>query len=66
MPSEPFSIFSNRSARAQSATPCLMLSRARKRALDPVEQSLFTLTIGIPIRPSPYSARCPAVESPKT
>ena len=33
-------------------------------AVDPVEQLLFTLTIGMPVIPTAYSARWPAVESP--
>ena len=38
--------------------------RARKSAVEPVEQLLLTLTMGMPVIPTPYSAFCPAVESP--
>ena len=52
-PSEPFSIFSKPTAIAQSAMPPLTAWRARKSALEPVEQLLLTLTTGMPVRPSP-------------
>ena len=52
-PSEPFSIFSKPTASAQSAMPPLTAWRARKSADEPVEQLLFTLRTGIPVRPSP-------------
>ena len=52
-PSEPFSIFSKPSARAQSASPPLTDWRAMNSALEPVEQLLLTLTIGIPVSPRP-------------
>ena len=35
-------------------------------AVEPVEQLLFTLAIGMPVMPSSYSARFPDVESPAT
>lgn len=49
--------------------PCLIppwtSCRATKSAVEPVEQLLLTLMIGIPDSPSPwYIARCPQVESP--
>ena len=53
MPSEPRSIFSKPTASAQSTRPPLIAWRARKSALDPVEQLLFTLTTGMPVSPSP-------------
>jgi hypothetical protein len=58
-PSEPFSIFSKPIASAQSASPPLTAWRARNSADEPVEQLLLTLTTGIPVRPSWYSARWP-------
>ncbi len=51
-PREPFSIFSKPTASMQSAMPPAMSWRARYKALDPVEQLLLTLTIGMPLRPS--------------
>src|SRR5262249_19729712 len=42
-PSEPFSIFSNPSARTQSASPPSTNCLAMKSAVEPVEQLLFTL-----------------------
>ena len=59
IPSEPFSIFSKPIARAQSIRPPLTAWRASHSALEPVEQLLLTLTTGIPVSPSPYTARCP-------
>jgi hypothetical protein len=53
IPSEPFSIFSKPTARAQSTSPPWTARRARYRAEEPVEQLLLTLTIGMPVRPSP-------------
>ena len=52
-PSEPFSIFSKPTAIAQSALPPRTAWRARKSALEPVEQLLLTLITGMPVRPSP-------------
>ena len=52
IPSEPFSIFSKPTARAQSAMPPFTAWRARNSADEPVEQLLLTLTTGIPVRPS--------------
>src|SRR4051794_13910971 len=51
-PSEPGSIFSKPIAIAQSAIPPRTAWRARKSAELPVEQLLFTLTTGIPVRPN--------------
>ena len=51
-PSEPFSIFSKPSASAQSASPPSTAWRARKSAVEPVEQLLLTLKTGMPVRPS--------------
>ena len=62
--SEPRSIFSNPTASTQSASPPATSARARYSDVEPVEQLLFTLTIGMPVSPSSYIARCPAVESP--
>eukprot|EP01137_Pigoraptor_chileana_P036256 Opistho-2@31508 len=56
-PSDPRSIFSKPRAMAHSHAPPATKLRARKRAVDPVEQLLFTLYIGIPVMPSSYSAR---------
>jgi hypothetical protein len=58
-PSEPFSIFSKPSASATSTEPPLTAWRARNSALEPVEQLLLTLTTGMPVRPRPYTERCP-------
>ena len=63
-PSEPFSIFSKPTASAHSASPPRTAWRASHRALEPVEQLLLTFITGIPVRPRPYRARCPYVESP--
>ena len=52
IPSEPFSIFSKPTARAQSAIPPFTAWRARNRADDPVEQLLLTFKTGIPVSPS--------------
>ena len=38
--------------------------RARNSAVEPVEQLLLTLTIGMPVMPTSYSAVWPQVESP--
>ncbi len=57
IPSEPFSIFSKPTARAQLATPPSTSCLARNSALDPLEQLLLTLTAGMPVRPISYSAR---------
>ncbi|SLJ82534.1 Uncharacterised protein [Mycobacteroides abscessus subsp. abscessus] len=51
-PSEPGCIFSKPSARVQSARPPRIAWAARYSAVEPVEQLLLTLTIGIPVRPS--------------
>jgi len=51
-PSEPFSIFSNPTASAQSAIPPFTAWRARKSADEPVEQLLFTLITGMPVSPT--------------
>ena len=51
-PSEPGCIFSNPSAIAQSASPPRIAWAARYSAVDPVEQLLLTLTIGMPVIPS--------------
>jgi len=63
-PSEPRSIFSKPRASTQSARPPLIAWRAMNRAVDPVEQLLLTLMTGMPVRPSPYTPRCPLVLSP--
>lgn len=48
-----------------SLIPPWMSCRAMKSAVEPVEQLLLTLIIGIPDRPRLwYIARCPHVESP--
>ncbi len=51
-PSEPGCIFSKPSAIAQSTMPPRMACAARKSAVEPVEQLLLTLTIGMPVMPS--------------
>ena len=63
-PSAPRIICSNPSAITQSAAPVSIACRAKNSADEPVEQLLLTLTIGIPVWPSPYNAACPDVESP--
>ena len=47
-----------------SPTPLITAWRARNSADEPVEQLLLTLTTGMPVMPTSYSARWPAVESP--
>jgi hypothetical protein len=54
------------SASTQSAAPLATAWRARNSAVEPVEQLLLTLTTGMPVMPTSYSARWPAVESPYT
>lgn len=56
--------FSKPRAMTQSAMPYSTAWRASHSADEPVEQLLFTLRIGIFVRPSAYSARWPQVESP--
>ena len=46
------------------AAPLATAWRARNSAVEPVEQLLFTLKTGTPVRPRSYAARCPQVESP--
>jgi hypothetical protein len=64
--SAPASICSKPSASTTSALPLSTAWRARNSAVDPVEQALLTLTIGMPDSPSGYSACCPEVVSPIT
>ena len=52
------------STSTQSAAPLCTAWRARYSAVEPVEQLLLTLTIGMPVMPTPYSAFWPQVESP--
>jgi hypothetical protein len=63
-PSAPGVICSKPSASAQSTAPLATAWRARNSAVEPVEQLLLTLTTGMPVMPTSYSARWPAVESP--
>ena len=65
-PRAPFSIFSKPSASAHSTMPPSTACFASMSADEPVEQLLFTLNTGMPVRPSSYTARWPQVESPKT
>ena len=65
-PSAPRIICSNPTAMTQSAAPVSIACRAKNSAEEPVEQLLLTLTIGIPVWPSPYNAAWPDVESPYT
>ena len=48
----PGRICSNPTASAQLTAPLSTAWRARNRAVDPVEQLLFTLTIGMPVMPT--------------
>jgi hypothetical protein len=50
--SAPGCIFSKPRAITQSARPPRMLCAARYSAVEPVEQLLLTLTIGMPVMPS--------------
>ncbi|MNR33154.1 hypothetical protein D3C85_1508040 [compost metagenome] len=50
--SAPACICSKPSASAQSTWPLSTAARARNRAVEPVEQLLFTLTIGIDVWPT--------------
>ena len=52
------------SASAHSTAPDSTAWRARNSALEPVEQLLLTLTMGMPVTPTLYSAAWPQVESP--
>jgi hypothetical protein len=63
---DPVFIFSKPSAMAQSARPAPIARAVSHRAVEPVEQLLLTLVIGIPVSPSSYMARWPEVESPYT
>ena len=51
LPSAPFSIFSKPTARTHSASPPSIAWRASMSAVEPVEQLLFTLNTGMPVRP---------------
>jgi len=51
-PMAPGCICSNPSASAQSTAPLSTAWRARNSAEEPVEQLLFTFTIGIPVMPT--------------
>jgi hypothetical protein len=64
VPSAPGFICSKPKASTQSAAPLAIAWRARNSAVDPVEQLLLTLKIGMPDMPSGYTARWPLVESP--
>jgi hypothetical protein len=58
-------IFSKPTASAHSAIPAATALRATMSAVEPDAQALFTFTTGTPVWPSSYTARCPAVVSPK-
>jgi hypothetical protein len=60
----PGCICSKPSASTHSAAPDCTAWRARNSADEPVEQLLLTLTTGMPVMPTGYSARWPQVESP--
>ncbi|MCY1295730.1 hypothetical protein D9M68_366930 [compost metagenome] len=49
---------------AQSMAPLATAWRARNSAVEPVAQLLLTLITGMPVRPTPYTAAWPQVESP--
>jgi hypothetical protein len=51
--SAPGSICSKPKASTQSSAPASISCRARKSAVDPVEQLLLTLTMGMPVIPTP-------------
>lgn len=65
-PRAPGFMCSKPSASTQSAIPLATAWRARNSAVEPVAQLLLTLKMGMPLMPTPYSARWPAVESPYT
>ncbi|MNV45286.1 hypothetical protein D3C71_1370760 [compost metagenome] len=62
--SAPACICSKPRASTQSASPEAIALRARYSAVEPVEQLLLTLTTGMPVMPTSYSAVWPQVESP--
>ncbi|MCY1448352.1 hypothetical protein D9M71_650130 [compost metagenome] len=62
--SAPGFICSKPKARAQSTAPLCTAWRARNSAEEPVAQLLLTLSTGIPVMPTRYSAFWPQVESP--
>ena len=47
-----YNFYKKASATTQSAAPDSMAWRARNSAVEPVEQLLLTLTIGIPVMPT--------------
>ena len=63
-PSAPFSIFSKPTTSTHSASPPSMACLPSMSAVEPVEQLLFTLKTGMPVRPTSYIARWPHVLSP--
>jgi hypothetical protein len=54
----PGAIRSNPRARAQFTRPARTKLLAWYKAVEPVEQLLFTLVMGMPVRPKVYRARC--------
>ena len=64
LPMAPGFICSKPSTSTQSTMPLSMAWRPRNRAVEPVEQLLLTLTMGMPVMPTWYSAFWPLVESP--
>ncbi|MCY1423470.1 hypothetical protein D9M71_391810 [compost metagenome] len=62
--SAPGFICSKPKARAQSTAPLITAWRARNRAEEPVAQLLLTLSTGMPVMPTRYTAFWPQVESP--
>ncbi|MNQ89578.1 hypothetical protein D3C85_1048900 [compost metagenome] len=62
--SAPGFICSKPNASAQSTAPLCTAWRARYRADEPVAQLLLTLTTGMPVMPTRYTAFWPQVESP--
>lgn len=57
-PKLPGAICSNPRAKVHSARPPRTVLLAWYKAVDPVEQLLFTFVIGMPVRPRLYRARC--------
>lgn len=52
VPSAPGIICSKPTASTHSATPLSTACRAKKSAVDPLEQLLLTLTMGMPVIPT--------------
>ncbi len=60
----PLGIFSSPTTRTESNWPARMAQAARARAAPPEAQPASTSTMGMPVRASAPSTRCPAATPP--